>query len=122
EHPLYRVRAMQAQPGQVVLAGEHVVAGVTELVQQELEPQLVDLVDGDEQQLVVRRRVGDRDLLVEHLRNAQIAAVRQPPALLAEPPVPISHAADHISAGAGGASRGSWWMRTASRRRPARRR
>jgi hypothetical protein len=73
-----------------------VVAGVTELVQQELEPQLVDLVDGDEQQLVVRRRVRDRDLLVEHLGNAQVAAVRQPPALLAEPPVPIRHAADHI--------------------------
>ena len=80
--------ALQAHPGQVVLAGQHPVAGVAELVQQQLEPQLVDLVDGDEQQLVVGRRVGHRDLLVEQLGHAQVAAVGQPAALLAEPPVP----------------------------------
>ena len=95
EHPLDRVRALQPQPGQVVLAGQHPVPGVAELPEQELEPQLVDLVDGDEQQLVVGRRVGDRDLLVEQLGNAQVAAVRQPPALFAEPPVPVLHDGDY---------------------------
>ena len=41
-----------------VPAGRHRVAGRRRLVQQLLEPQLVDLVDGDEQQLVVGRAPG----------------------------------------------------------------
>ena len=57
---------------------------VVDLVQQLLEPQLVDLVDGDEQQLVVRRRVGLEVLGVEQLRQPQVAAVGQLGALLAE--------------------------------------
>ena len=57
---------------------------VIELVQHELEPQLVDLVDRDEEQLVVRRRVGLEALLVEQLGDPQVAAVREPGALLAE--------------------------------------
>jgi hypothetical protein len=53
-------------------------------VQELVEPQLVDLVDRDEQQLVVRRRLGLRLLLVEQLVQAEVAAVRELPALLAE--------------------------------------
>ena len=41
------------------------------LVQELLEPQLVDLVDGDEQQLVVRRRVG-----LQALGDEQLLEVR----------------------------------------------
>ncbi|RYD97436.1 MAG: hypothetical protein EOP50_05715, partial [Sphingobacteriales bacterium] len=54
------------------------------LVQQLLEPELVDLVDGDEQQLVVGRRVRLEVLRVEQLRQAQVAAVGQQRALLTE--------------------------------------
>ena len=49
---------------------EQRVADRLDLVQQLLEPQLVDLVDRDEQQLVVRRRVGLEVLGVEQLRAA----------------------------------------------------
>ena len=84
QDPLDGVAALQPYPGQVGLAGQHPVPGVGELGQQQLEPQLVDLVDGDEQQLVVGRRVRLGHLLRQQLRHAQVAAVREQPALLAE--------------------------------------
>ena len=56
-------------PGQPGLVGVHRVPGRDELVQQLLEPQLVDLVDGDEQQLVVGGRVDQRHLLREQVRQ-----------------------------------------------------
>ena len=77
-------------PGPPQVAGEHLLAGRGELVQQLLEPQLVDLVDGDEQQLVVRRRVRLQVLLVQQLRHPQVGAVGQPGPLLAEVPVEVA--------------------------------
>ena len=74
-------------PGPPEVAGEHLLAGRRQLVQQLLEPQLVDLVDGDEQQLVVGRRVGLQVLLVEQLGDPQVGAVGQPGPLLTEVPV-----------------------------------
>ena len=47
-----------------------------------LEPQLVDLVDDDEEQLVVGSRLGA--LQPEQLGQGQVAAVAEPPAFLAE--------------------------------------
>ncbi len=55
-----------------------------ELVQQLLEPEFVRLVDGDEQQLVMSRRIGLRHLLGEQLRQPEVTAVGQPAALFAE--------------------------------------
>ena len=49
--------------------------GVAELVEELLEPQLVDLVDDDEQQLVVL--VGARALGAEHLVEGQVRRVGQ---------------------------------------------
>ena len=48
---------------------------VVELVQHLLEPELVDLVDDDEEQLVVLGPVGARLLEVEELVDVEVAAV-----------------------------------------------
>ena len=74
---------------------QHRVTSGRRLVQQLLEPQLVHLVDGDEQQLVVRRWVGLQVLRVEQRGQLQIGAVGQPGALLSEAdaavaPVPVT--------------------------------
>ena len=47
-----------------------------------LEPQLVDLVDDDEEQLVVGNRLGP--LQFQQLGERQVPAVAEPPAFLAE--------------------------------------
>ena len=47
-----------------------------ELVQQLLEPELVDLVDDDEEHLVVLGPVGQRRLQLEQLVDAQVGACR----------------------------------------------
>ena len=57
------------------VAGLEQRLGVAELVEQLLEPQLVDLVDDDEQQLVVLVRA--RPLGAEHLVERQVAGVGQ---------------------------------------------
>src|SRR5262249_47017021 len=64
--------------------GGHRVAAGLQLVEHLLEPELIHVVHGDEQQLVVRRRVGLRDLQRQQLRQAQVAAVGKQPALFAE--------------------------------------
>ena len=49
-----------------------------------LEPQLVDLVDDDEQQFVMRRRIGQQTLGREDLGDLEVAAVGELPVLLTE--------------------------------------
>ncbi len=61
-------RTASLQPQQV----HHAI----ELVQKLLEPQLVDLVDHDEEHLVVFRPVRPAVLKIEQLVDAQVAAVR----------------------------------------------
>ena len=63
---------------------EHRVPRRGEVVQQLLEPQLVDLVDGDEQQLVVGRRVGLGTLARQQPVELEVGAVGQQTAFLAE--------------------------------------
>jgi hypothetical protein len=63
---------------------EHCVADRLELEQQLLEPQLVDLVDRDEEKLVVRRWIREKALQLEKLGNLQVAAVGQPSILFTE--------------------------------------
>ena len=60
--------------------------GGLELVQQLLEPQLVRLMHGDEQQLVVGRRIRLRHLLVEQIGQPQVAAVGEDAAFLTKAP------------------------------------
>src|SRR5262249_47395338 len=74
----------QQLPGPPGLARRHRVPGRGQLVQQLLEPELVGLVHGDEQQLVVGGRDHLGHLLGQQLRQPQVAAVGQPTALLAE--------------------------------------
>ena len=57
QEPLDRDHPAQARRGDVRPPGPQLVPGGGELVQDQLEPQLVGLVDDDEQQLVVGRRV-----------------------------------------------------------------
>ena len=64
---------MWARPGRVV--DLQPTLGVGQLVEELLEPQLVDLVDHDEQQLVVL--VGARALRAEHLVEGEVRRVGQ---------------------------------------------
>jgi hypothetical protein len=66
------------------LVGIHRRANRLELEQQFLEPQLIDLVNDDEQQLVVGRRIRQQLLETQKLVEFQIGAVGEFPALLAE--------------------------------------
>ncbi len=84
QHPLDHVHPLQQVLGPPQPAIRHRVPRGGRLVEELLEPQLVDLVDGDEEQLVVRRRVGLEVLGVEQLRQPQVAAVGQLRPLLAE--------------------------------------
>ena len=68
--------------GPVGVAGRHGGPGGVQLVQDLLEPQLVDLMDDDEEQLVVGSRLGA--LQSQQLGERQVAAVVEPPAFLAE--------------------------------------
>jgi hypothetical protein len=78
--PALAVRGRPAVPA----AGEHRVARSGRLVEQLLEPQLVDLVDRDEQQLVVGGRVRLETLRGQELLDPEVAAVGQPGTLLPE--------------------------------------
>ena len=51
--------------------------GRVELVQELLEPELVNLVNDDEQHLVVMRRLGERLLKSQQLVNLEIRSVRE---------------------------------------------
>ena len=86
EQALDGVHPPQQVPRPPGLPRRHRVAGGLQLVEHLLEPQLVHLVHGDEQQLVVRRRVGAAGLQRQQLSQPQVAAVGEPTALLAEAP------------------------------------
>jgi hypothetical protein len=64
EHALDRVNALQQVASRVDVTGEHRFPDRLELEQDLLEPQLEDLVDLDEKELVMRGRVGLEALLV----------------------------------------------------------
>src|SRR5712691_762001 len=77
-------------PGQVVaspvrVAREHGLPYRFQLEQDLLEPQLVSLLDYGQQQVVVGRRVRQERLDVEQLRDPEIRAVGDLPALFPEP-------------------------------------
>jgi hypothetical protein len=108
QHPLDHVHPAEQVTGEPEVTslalgpgGDQRVTGRLGLVQQLLEPELVDLVDGDEQQLVVGGRVGLEVLGVEELREPEVAAVGQLPRLLGpllpeEHEVLVFHAAQHM--------------------------
>ena len=77
QHALDRVHTHQVVPRALRIAGEHPVADRLQLEQQLLEPELVRLVDDDEQQLVVHGRVGPELLQRQELGDLQVGAVRQ---------------------------------------------
>lgn len=60
------------------------IADRLELEEKLFEPELEDLVDRDEQELVVSRRVGLQLLQFEELGDLQVAAVGKPAILLTE--------------------------------------
>jgi len=66
-------------------AARHVVADRLELEQELLEPELVDLVNRDEQQFVVSRWIGLPLLEVEEFGDLQVAPVREAAILFTEP-------------------------------------
>ena len=75
EQPLNRMNAAKVLGTReqiVAIEREH---RRVELVQKLLEPQLVDLMDDDEEHLVVMRRVGERLLKAEQLVNFQVGTV-----------------------------------------------
>ncbi len=82
-------------------AAEHRVAGRRGLVQQLLEPQLVDLVDGDEQELVVRLRHRLEVLGGQQPLELEVAAVGQPGSVLAEGDVLAAPPSRHVVAAVG---------------------
>jgi hypothetical protein len=61
--------------GRTVFA--HRIRGGVQLVENLLEPQLVRLMDGDEEQLVVVRRVGQASLQPDQVAHAQVLVVRE---------------------------------------------
>jgi hypothetical protein len=67
------------------VAPEQAVPDDLQLEQDLLEPELVRLVDDDEEQLVVSRGVGQRGLEVEQLGDAEVRAVGKPASLQPEP-------------------------------------
>ena len=77
QHALDRVDADQVVPRALGIAREHALADRLQLEQQLLEPQLIGLVDDDEQQLVVHRGVRAELLHRQQLRDLQVRAVRQ---------------------------------------------
>lgn len=64
---------------------KHQVSSRSDLEKDLFEPQLVGLVDDYEQKLVVGRRVRERSLKREQLRNPQIAPVGQLTVLFSKP-------------------------------------
>ena len=71
------VTALEPQTGLVAVAGDQPVSGVGELDQHLSEPELVDLVHGDKEQLVVCRRFGAWILLREQVGQVEVVAVRE---------------------------------------------
>ena len=71
-HALDGVDARQAVTRDLGGSGEQPVPHRLQLEQHDLEPQLVRLVHHDEQQLVVRRRLGQQRLEREQLGHAQV--------------------------------------------------
>ena len=82
--PLDGMGSLEQMLRLVCVVIEHEIPDALELEQQLLEPQLVDLVHGDEQQLVVGRRLAEQVLQREQLGNLQIAAVGELAILLSE--------------------------------------
>src|SRR6185437_5552827 len=97
QQPLDDVGPAQQLPRPPQLVLGHQVPNGGQLVQELLEPQLVGLVGGDEQQLVVSRRNHLRDLLSQQLGQPQVAAVGEQAAFLAEASAG-AHAAGHSQA------------------------
>jgi hypothetical protein len=77
---LDRHGAREPRRGGVRAPGQQLVAGTRELVQDQLEPELVGLVDDDEQQLVVGVR-RERALEVEQVVDQQVGGVVGPAAV-----------------------------------------
>src|SRR5205823_13708757 len=69
--------ALEGGNGSVEVALPQVLADLLHLVQQELEPQLVDLVDDDEEHLIVLDRLRQRLLQGEQLIELEIGRVGQ---------------------------------------------
>ena len=77
EQPLNRVDAAEILADLERFAAAEMAHRRFDLVQHLLEPQLVDLMDDDEEQLVVVRRVALRNLQREQLVDVEIRAVGQ---------------------------------------------
>jgi hypothetical protein len=73
--PLNGVDSLEVVTGLMRIAGEERVSNGFELEQRILEPQLVRLVDDDEQQLVVCRRIREEALKREQLGDPQVRAI-----------------------------------------------
>jgi hypothetical protein len=71
-------------PGARDVAGAHGIARGLELEDDLLEPQLIDLMHDDEQELVVGGRIRQQFLEVQQLRDLEIAPVGELPVLFAE--------------------------------------
>ena len=71
-----RADPLEGGDGAVEVAGAEVAADLLQFVQQQLEPQLVGLVDDDEEHLVVFRRLGPRLLQCQQLVEVQIVGSR----------------------------------------------
>ena len=76
--PFHRVHPVQQVLGPPRFAHAHRVPRGFQVTQQLLEPQLVHLVHGDEQQLVGGGRIGLRHLLGQQLGQPQIRPVAEP--------------------------------------------
>ena len=73
DHP----HPLEGGDGGEQISGREVPGDLAELVQEQLEPELVDLVDDDEQRLVVLGRAGLRLLQIEEPVELQVAGVGQ---------------------------------------------
>jgi hypothetical protein len=77
QHAFDRVDARQVAPGALAVAREQEIADRLELEQELLEPELVRLVDDDEQELVMHGGVRAQPLRREEIRDGEVAAVRE---------------------------------------------
>src|SRR5919204_1889279 len=82
QEPPHDANPVQEVPDPKDLARKHAVADGLELMDQFAEPELIRLVDDDEEQLVVR--LGQALLEAQQLGDLEIRAVAAPPALLTE--------------------------------------
>src|SRR5688572_3772999 len=77
EDPLDLVAAAQEPEADEHMITIEMAHDRVELVKELLEPELVDLMDDDEERLVVLRRIGPELLQRNEIVNAQIAAVAE---------------------------------------------